>query len=73
MINIFNQTNYECVDFAKSDYERKEQYELSIQQIKNGTYWLVYNKTYAEIISLKCNCNYLSTYELLLFLFFFLY
>ena len=68
--NIFNETWYECVDFAISDYERENQKQIAIEQIKNGTYWAVYTDTYADIILLKCKCNYLFSYGMLLLLLF---
>ena len=72
--NIFNETWYECVDFAISDYEGENQKQIAIEQIKNGTYWEVYNDTYLDIILLKCKCNFLFSYGiLLLFLFLFLF
>ena len=71
--NSFNQTKYECVDFAKSDYDREKQYKIAIEQIKNGTYWPEYNKTYVDIISLKCKCNYICPFAILLFLLLLLY
>ena len=72
--NIFNETWYECVDFAISDYEGENQKQIAIEQIKNGTYWEVYKDTYLDIILLKCKCNFLFSYGiLLLFLFLFLF
>ena len=63
---------YECVDFVKSDYDRPEQRQIAIEQIKNGTYWLpVYNDTYDQIISIKCESNFIFSkiFFFLLFLF----
>ena len=65
-----NESKYECVDFAISDYDRPEQKELAIQQIKNGTYWITFNETYEEILVLKCNCNYSFPYMVFLILLF---
>ena len=73
--NIFNQTVYECVDFAISDYERPEQKEISIQKIKNGTYWVNFNEPYYDIIAINCKYNFLIykiNFVLFLFVFFFL-
>ena len=50
---------YECIDFAKSDYDRPEQKQIAIEQIKNGTYWETYNDTYEDIILLKCEGNFI--------------
>ena len=50
---------YECIDFAKSDYDRPEQKQIAIQQIKNGTYWKNFNDTYENIILLKCESNFI--------------
>ena len=60
---------YECIDFAKSDYDRPEQKNIAIEQIKNGTYWTTYNDIYEDIISLKCesNCIYIKVFSFLIF------
>ena len=72
--NIFNQTVYECVDFAISDYERTEQKEIAIQKIKNGTYWVNFNEPYYDIITINCKSYFLIykiNFVLLLFAFLF--
>ena len=61
-----NETTYECIDFAISDYDRPAQKEIAIEQIKNGTYWLTCDDTYDEIIKLECNSWFVFPYSLLL-------
>ena len=63
---------YECIDFAKFDYDRPEQKQIAIGQIKNGTYWKTFNDTYEDIILLKCESNfiYFKVFSPLIFLLF---
>ena len=63
----------ECIDFQFYDYSREDLKKTAIEKIKNGTYWDFYKETYDEIVSLKCNKDYLiPPIFLLLFFYFFL-
>ena len=64
-------TKYECVDFIQSDYDVPDQKQIAIERIKNGTYWFpIYNNTYDQIISLKCESSFIFSkiFSFLLFL-----
>ncbi len=72
-INATGGKGKECIDFQFYDYSREDLKKTAIEKIKNGTYWDVYNETYDEIVSLKCNKDYLiPPIFLLLFFYFFL-
>ena len=50
----------ECIDFEYYHYLREDLKKEAIERIKNKTYWDEEDKNnYSEILTLKCNNNYL--------------
>ena len=54
-----NENKKECIDFYFYDYMRDDLKHDAIEAIKNGSYWDVFNETYDEIISLRCESEFL--------------
>ena len=58
----------ECVDVTRDDIRKEKDLNLTINKIKNGTYWDNYKDTYDYIEMLKCFSNYIFP-KILIFLF----
>ena len=54
-----NSIEKECIDFNVYDYMRKDLKNEAINKIKNGQYWEDYDLPYDEIITLKCQNEYI--------------